>query len=174
MNSTNKTLIYLIGMMGTGKTTTAPIIAEKLGYSFADTDSEVEKARNQSSYEIVDEIGVNGFRKLETEALAKVAEYTQVVVACGGGIVLREENYPYLRQDNAVVLWLKLPVEEIHKRIESEPRANLRGLSSQELMTKLETIYAQRHDLYEKLSDICILIDPQETSQQLASKGAGK
>jgi shikimate kinase len=169
-----KTIIYLIGMMGTGKTTTAPLIAQHLRYSFTDTDREVEKATGKSCHEIVDQVGVDGFRILETQTLVKISKRKCLVVACGGGIILREKNWPYLRQDNAVVVWLDLPLEEIHKRIKNELRPNLRGLNSEQLKIKLKEIFEQRKTLYDKLSDICIKVTPKETPKQLVTKIIGE
>lgn len=165
-----KTIIYLIGMMGAGKTTTAPLIAQHLEYGFVDTDREVEKTKGKSCYEIVDQIGVNGFRVLETQILAEIATRKRLAVACGGGIIFREKNWQYLRQDNAVVVWLDLPLEEIHKRIKNELRPNLRGLNSEQLIIKLGEIFEQRKSLYAQLSDIRIKITPEETPKKLASK----
>ncbi|NEU79887.1 shikimate kinase [Nostoc sp. UIC 10630] len=170
MSLPEKTIIYLIGMMGAGKTTTAPLISQHLGYGFTDTDREVEKAKGKSCHEIVDQIGVDGFRILETQVLAEIAKRKRLVVACGGGIILRDENWRYLRQDNAVVVWLNLPLEEIHKRIKNELRPNLRGLNSEQLTIKLEEIFENRKTLYAKLSDICIKAAPAETPEKLATK----
>ncbi|MDJ0617067.1 MAG: shikimate kinase [Calothrix sp. MO_192.B10] len=164
-----KSIIYLIGMMGSGKTTTAPVLAQQLEYNWTDTDSEVEKVTKKSCYEIVDEVGVEGFRTVETKVLTEVTTRTRLVVACGGGIIMRQENWHYLCQDKTVVVWLNLSVEEIHKRIRDEPRPNLRGLDSQQLRHKLEEIFIQRRSLYAQ-ADISIFVNSGETPQQVATK----
>jgi shikimate kinase len=168
MSLANKNdVIYLVGMMGAGKTTVAPVLAQYLGYCFVDTDLEVERMKGKSCHEIVDDVGVDGFRALETQVLAEISFKTRLVVACGGGIILRQENWNYLRKNNAIVIWLNLPLEEIHKRIKDELRANLRGLDSLQLKIKLKEIFAQRHLLYAK-ADLHISLDGKETPQKVA------
>jgi shikimate kinase len=95
MNTTKeKNLIYLIGMMGTGKTTIAPAIAKALEYGCTDIDREIEKedGKGRKCKEIIKSDGIECFRSLETQELEKIAKCERLVVACGGGIVEREEN----------------------------------------------------------------------------------
>lgn len=162
-------LVYLVGMMGAGKTTVAPILAQKLSYNFFDTDLEVEKFTKKSCQEIVDEIGVDGFRSLETQILSKLSSCSNAVIACGGGIVTRPENWRYLQQKRAIVIWLDLPIEEIHRRIKNELRPNLKGLNSEELMLKLREIFAHRQHLYEE-SNLHIVLDGRESPQEIATQ----
>ena len=170
MVSTEKNIIFLIGMMGVGKTTIAPIIAKTLGYKLLDTDLEVEKIAGKSCDDIVKSSSVDKFRKLETKVLKQIYNCRNTVVACGGGIILREENRKYLLQKKAIVIWIDMKLEEIHKRIKNELRPNLKGLNSKELKIKLNDIYQERCYIYSKLSDICVKSNTNDSPQKVADK----
>ena len=88
--------IYLIGMMGVGKTTVAQILAQRLGYRFFDTDTLLEQVAGRTINEIFASEGEAAFRELETKILAELSAYTKIAIATGGGIVLRQQNWSYL------------------------------------------------------------------------------
>jgi len=79
--------IYLIGMMGSGKSTVGKPLSEKMHKPFIDLDSEIEKGTGKNISEIFDIDGEEQFRKMETKQLK---QYSESIVACGGGIVLKE------------------------------------------------------------------------------------
>ena len=132
-------LIYLIGMMGSGKSTIGRILAQRLKYSFVDTDNLIEQKTNKSTKEIFDNEGEEHFRKLETQVLKKVSAYRHsAIVATGGGIIQKPINWSYLRQ--GLVVWLDVDVEILKKRIskdENRPLAN-----------ELESLLEERYSLY--------------------------
>ena len=105
--------IYLIGMMGVGKSTVGKILAEKMKLLFIDLDSEIEKSSQKSVSEIFNEDGENHFRKLESEQLK---QYSGSVVACGGGITLDKKNRQYINKNGIVVL-LTASINELFKRL---------------------------------------------------------
>ncbi|MFQ3679986.1 MAG: shikimate kinase, partial [Pseudanabaenaceae cyanobacterium] len=82
------TNVFLIGLMGVGKTTVGRLLAPRLGYTFVDTDVLVEKATGKSIATLFAEMGEAEFRHLESQVLAETAAFTRLVVATGGGIVL--------------------------------------------------------------------------------------
>jgi len=88
--------IYLVGMMGAGKTTVGRILARKLKYRFFDTDELIVRVANQSIAEIFDLEGEEAFRELETKVLGELSAYQNSVVATGGGIVTQSMNWGYL------------------------------------------------------------------------------
>ena len=100
-----ETNISLVGMPGAGKTTVGRILAEKLGMGFCDTDEEIEKIAGESPEKIIEKYGEERFRKIETEIAESVSSLRGVVIATGGGTILREKNVEKLRSCG-VVIWL--------------------------------------------------------------------
>ena len=98
--------IVLIGMPGSGKSTVAALLAEKLGRKAIDTDAEIEK-KYGSPRDIITEKGESEFRRIETEILAEVARESGLIIATGGGIVEREENRALLSQNGKVYLIMR-------------------------------------------------------------------
>lgn len=100
-----ETNISLVGMPGAGKTTVGRILAEKLGMGFCDTDEEIEKIAGESPEKIIEKYGEERFREIETEVAETVSSLRGVVIATGGGTILREKNVEKLRSCG-VVIWL--------------------------------------------------------------------
>ena len=100
-----ETNISLVGMPGAGKTTVGRILAEKLGMGFCDTDEKVEKIAGESPEKIIEKYGEERFREIETEVAESVSSLRGVVIATGGGTILREKNVEKLRSCG-VVIWL--------------------------------------------------------------------
>lgn len=100
-----ETNISLVGMPAAGKTTVARILAKKLGMKFCDTDEEIEKIAGESPEKIIERYGEERFREIESEAVKSLSAFKGVVIATGGGTVLREENVRELKSCG-VVIWL--------------------------------------------------------------------
>jgi shikimate kinase len=138
--------IYLIGMMGCGKSTVGQILANKIAYKFFDTDHLVEQVSQQSIPSIFAMAGEEEFRSIESKVLSEVSAYTRLVVATGGGIVLRQENWGYLRQ--GLVIWLDVPAAVLWQRLaqdRSRPllqQPNPQG-TLQEILAARQSRYAQ-------------------------------
>lgn len=96
--------VSLIGMPGCGKSKTGRIVAKLLGYGFVDVDELVSMRSGLSIEKLFEERGEEGFRELETACTAEALSRPGVVVACGGGVVTRDRNLAYLRQNGPVVL----------------------------------------------------------------------
>ncbi|XP_038721427.1 shikimate kinase 1, chloroplastic-like isoform X2 [Tripterygium wilfordii] len=112
----NGRCIYLVGMMGSGKTTVGRILSQVLGYSFHDCDSLVEQAVNGTPVADIFKLhGENFFRDKETEALRKVSLMRQLVVSTGGGAVIRPINWKYMHK--GISVWLDVPLEALARRI---------------------------------------------------------
>ena len=162
----NGTNIFLIGMMGAGKSTVGKHLAQKLGYNFLDTDPLIEKCAGKSIPEIFANDGEETFRDLEQQVLSQVAAYTRLVVATGGGIVMRSLNWSHLH--DGIVVWIDVPTETLHKRLKtaSEPRPLLQ--TADPLQT-LNDIYRQRRDRYAQ-ADISIMVTAHETSETVCDR----
>ena len=110
--------LYLVGMMGSGKSSTGRPLAEKLGYGFVDSDSVIEQLAGCSIPEIFQRDGEAGFRALETQVLSAISERHSLVVATGGGVVTRSENWGVMHQ--GIVIWLDVEREQLLKRLEAD------------------------------------------------------
>ncbi|CAD5188957.1 unnamed protein product [Musa acuminata subsp. malaccensis] len=108
--------IYLVGMMGSGKSTVGKILAEVLRYSFFDSDKLVEQAVGVSSVaQIFEEYSEAFFRDNESEVLKDLSSMRRLVVATGGGAVIRPINWKYMKQ--GITIWLDVPLEALARRI---------------------------------------------------------
>ena len=110
--------IYLVGMMGSGKTTVGELLAKEMGYKFFDTDSLITQIAGKSIPDIFAEDGEPAFRVLESQVLGEISSYTRLVVATGGGIVIDPQNWSYLHQ--GLVIWLDVPISILVARLQSD------------------------------------------------------
>jgi shikimate kinase len=157
--------LYLIGMMGAGKTTVGRLLAKHLEYGFLDTDSTIVQAAKKSINEIFASEGEEGFRQLESDVLAEVCAYTRLTVATGGGIILQRKNWSYLR--HGLVVWLDGSVDLLYNRlIEDSSRPLLQDADPKE---KLRSLLEQRQALYSQ-ADLQISLRDGETPEALAMR----
>lgn len=111
--------LYLVGMMGAGKSAVGRPLAAALGYRFLDADSALEQAAARPIPDVFAEEGEEGFRKLETAVLDRIAGFHSLVVATGGGVVTRPVNWGHLHQ--GVVVWLDAPETLLLARLRADP-----------------------------------------------------
>jgi len=109
--------IFLVGFMGSGKTTVGRSLAEKLGYEFVDLDDVIAQFAGRTITQIFQELGEAVFRQLESEAIRLIVSRDNVVVSLGGGAFVREENRR-LAKKYGVSIWLDCPIELILARLE--------------------------------------------------------
>ncbi len=107
--------LYLIGMMGCGKSRTGPPLAKELAYSFVDVDEVIERLLGKSIPKIFEEEGERGFREIEAQVLNAIGQRHSLVVATGGGVVTRHENWGVLHQ--GIVIWLDLARDDLLERL---------------------------------------------------------
>jgi shikimate dehydrogenase len=132
-------------MPGAGKTTAGRYIAEKTGMEFVDLDEVVSKGAGMPIAKIFECLGEKAFRDMESQAAKEHGKRHSLVIASGGGVVLREENMDALAQ-NAITLFLKRELKDLER--------NDRPLSKD--MESLEKMYEERLPLYEKYKDFTV------------------
>jgi shikimate kinase len=140
--------IYLTGFMGSGKTSVAKMLADKLGWDFVDLDSEIEAAEHATIAEIFEGRGEPEFRRIETEMLKnlmrRVEKGAPAVIALGGGSFVQPGNYELL-ESHGISIWLDCPLEVIQQRIA--------GLDHRPLARNpdgLRQLYEERREGYSK------------------------
>jgi shikimate kinase len=126
--------IYLIGMMGSGKSTVGKPLSEKMHKPFIDLDSEIEKGTGKNISEIFDIDGEEQFRKMETKQLK---QYSESIVACGGGIVLNDDNRNFINKNGIAILLLASMGELAQRLSSSNNRPLLADNNMEEALTKL-------------------------------------
>lgn len=136
--------ITLVGMPGCGKSMTGRKLAAALEREFVDLDAAFESEYGQKPSTVIKEKGEGAFREMETELAKKILPKSGLIIATGGGIVTRKENWFYLKT-NSKVIYLKRPLETLMKQ-----DVNDRPVSSS---TGIETLYKQRSPLYEAVCD---------------------
>ena len=99
-----QTTVFLIGMPGCGKSTIGKAMAKVCGRKFYDTDKEITKTVGKTPAELIGEVGVDEFRRIETDNLRRLSTECGAIIATGGGIVTREENLRLMKQNGIVVL----------------------------------------------------------------------
>mmetsp|Transcript_1914 Transcript_1914/g.2528 ORF Transcript_1914/g.2528 Transcript_1914/m.2528 type:complete len:170 (-) Transcript_1914:88-597(-) len=144
-------------------------------YTFVDTDTMIETVTNRTISEIFSQDGEDSFRDAESSVLEQIAAFVRLVVATGGGIVLKQRNWASLR--NGVVVWINPSIDILQKRLTSD-QANLdsRPLLKDEEKDdaspaqKIEHILENRRSLYEQADLSLSVTDPEETPIQTAER----
>ena len=156
--------LYLIGMMGSGKSSTGRPLAERLGYGFVDVDAVIEQVAGSSISEIFAREGEDSFRDLETQVLRSISERHSLVVATGGGIVTRSENWGMMHQ--GIVIWLDVERDQLLLRLQRDStRRPL--LQVNDPGEAVDSILGQRRPLYNE-ADLTVVIGT-ETADVVAN-----
>ena len=160
--------LVLIGYRGTGKTTTARLLALKLGWDWVDADVEIELRAGKSIKQIFADDGEPRFRDLEAEVLADLLQRRRTVVACGGGAVMRDANRALLR-DCPQVVWLRGSAEVLERRIAGDATTSARrpNLTAGGGRSEIETLLTTREPWYRECAKLVINTDeltPEQTA----------
>lgn len=139
--------IFLVGISGSGKSTVGRLVAEQLGWDFADTDRLVEERTGRSIADIFAHEGESAFRRHEAEALAELSQHDRLVVATGGGAVLTPEGRRALH--SGFVVWLVVAPETAAARLQSNPANEERPLLAGDVEGRLRELLSRRRPLYE-------------------------
>ena len=147
--------LYLVGMMGSGKTSTGRPLAERLGYGFVDADAVIEQAAGCSIPEIFQREGEDGFRAIEHQVLSAISQRHSLVVATGGGVVTQRENWGLLH--SGIVIWLDVVQEQLLKRLQAD--STVRPLlQTEDPALALSQLLAERQPLYAE-ADLTVVIN---------------
>jgi shikimate kinase / 3-dehydroquinate synthase len=145
--------IFLVGMMGAGKTTIGKSLAQATGKTFIDSDHEIQE-RTGVKIPIIFEIeGELGFRKRETEVLRELVKMNNIVLATGGGAVLKRENRRLLKQFGTVI-YLRASVNDLQRRTRYDKNRPL--LQTEDIQAKLTELLAQRDSLYREAAHLVV------------------
>jgi shikimate kinase len=158
--------LFLVGMMGSGKSTVGRVLSRQINYRFFDTDILIEQVTDQSISELFATAGEAYFRRVETQVLEQVCAYTQSVIATGGGAVLAPKNWGYLRE--GLVIWLDPPLAVIAARLEVSQDTSRPLLTAQDRLLQLTELHAARRDRYAQ-ADLHIQPHPEDTPEAIAT-----
>jgi len=145
--------IYLVGLMGAGKTTVGRQLAKRLGRSFVDSDHEIEARTGVKIPVIFDLEGESGFRQREAQIIAELAANRNLVLATGGGAVLNPETRCRLRASGWVV-YLDVPPQVLYERTRLDRNRPL--LRVDDPLKKLESLHAERDPLYREIAHLVV------------------
>jgi shikimate kinase len=152
--SLGSTNIYLIGHRGVGKSTVAPLAASLMNRRFLDLDVEIERNSGASIQSIFAQQGESAFREFEAVALADAASERGLIVATGGGAVLREDNRKRLR--DGFCIWMRATRRTIVERLKTGGRPPLTNMT---LEDETAALLAVREPLYQSLAQLVIDVD---------------
>lgn len=145
--------IFLVGLMGAGKTSVGKLLARRLGKTFYDCDHEIERATGVKVAVIFEIEGEAGFRARETKTLAELVERRDIVLATGGGAVLSADNRKLLA-DNGVVVYLRANPSDLWGRTRHDRNRPL--LNTADPLVRIRQLFDERDPLYRSSADIII------------------
>ena len=145
--------IFLVGLMGAGKTTVGRRLAKRLGKSFYDCDEEIERTTGVKIPVIFDIEGEAGFRAREARMLAELVVRSDIVLATGGGAVLSADNRRMLAE-NGLVVYLRALASDLWARTRHDRNRPL--LKTDQPLARLEELYAERDPLYRSIADLVV------------------
>jgi shikimate kinase len=141
--------IYLVGFMGTGKTTVGQIVAGILGKEFIETDSAIEQREGKKIAQIFEEKGQAHFRTLETKLLKEIVLKADCIVSCGGGLICNYDNIKSMRESGTIICF-RAPAQVIYERIKHYTHRPLLNVKEplaeiQKLLIEREIFYSHAH-----------------------------
>jgi shikimate kinase len=160
--------IVLIGMPGCGKSTLGVILAKELGMGFVDTDIVIQNMTGELLQETLEKEGVKGLLDREEQAILSLDMSKCNVISTGGSAVLREKSMEHL-DENGICVYIKLPLEEIEKRINNR---STRGIAAEKNET-LKDIYNFRTPYYEKYAHVTVECENSSVEENVAKIKSG-
>jgi shikimate kinase len=158
--------IYLVGFMASGKTTIGRLLAEHIGWEFADLDADIEKVHEATIPELFRTLGESGFREIESKAMAKrvraIKHGCPTVVALGGGAYVQAANASVL-DGSGISIWLDTPFEVIERRVAA---TNHRPLAAEPIYFR--ELFHMRRDAYAR-ADHTVQVTSDDPEQTLRS-----
>ena len=157
--------IYLIGSMGSGKTTIGKMLASKLHLPFIDIDKKIEQKEKKVISDIFKENGENYFRKIESDILKKYSALNEFVISTGGGAVLSQDNKKIL--NNGYKIYLKISIDAQYNRVKHRKHRPL--LIEGDLKTILKDLDEVRGVIYSDLADLVVDVSYLDKEDVLSS-----
>lgn len=150
-------VVTLIGYRASGKSSVAPRLAKRLGWSWYDSDVVIEQQAGVSIKDIFQHEGEVGFRKRESEVLADLLQKPNAVIASGGGAILSEENRQRIKASGPVV-WLQAPVEVLIRRLGGDQMSTQRrpSLTGKPIGDEVAEVLAFREPLYRECATLIV------------------
>ena len=145
--------IFLVGMMGAGKTTVGKLLAQHSGKTFVDSDEEIQRRTGVTIQHIFDIEGEPGFRQREANAIQSLVKLDNIVLATGGGAVLNELSRTALRC-NGIVVYLKSTAHDLWQRTRHDRNRPL--LQTADPLARLKELHEQRDPLYMEVADLVV------------------
>lgn len=155
-----RSLVYLTGFMGSGKTTIGPILANTLGFRFMDIDRWIEEKAGKNVNEIFREVGEEGFRRLEHEALQVASMMKEGVISLGGGTLANEENFRLIHAQG-IIVYLQMSSREASRRMRNKGDRPLlqdakgNRLEEHDLAQRIDELMKRREEFY-KRADVIV------------------
>ena len=160
--------VFLVGPMGAGKSTIGRLLASDLRLDFKDTDKEIEDRSGVDIPWIFDMEGEKGFRNREAAMLAELSELDHILLATGGGIIIKPENRRLLASNGRVVYLMTSIDEQVRRTNRDGKRPLLNAGDPRQVLTELMIL---RHPHYEEVADYTIDTDgrsPKSVAQELS------
>lgn len=156
-----KKTIFLVGARAAGKTTMGKMLANKLSFSFIDTDCHLLETTQKTVAEIVEKEGWEGFRARESQVLIETAKPDRVI-ATGGGMVLAEQNRQFMKE-HGTVIFLSAPAATLAARLMKDPNVAQRpSLTGMSISDEMEKVLAERLPLYHDAAHHVVNVDQDE------------
>ncbi len=156
--------IFLVGLMGVGKTTIGKQLAKNIGCEFIDSDHEIERRTGADIPWIFDIEGEAGFRERESIVIDELTQLQGIVLATGGGSVLAAENRHHLMA-RGLVIYLRASIDHLLKRTAFDRNRPL--LQTDNPRQRLEQLFMQRDPLYQEIADVIIDTDYRSVSNSV-------
>jgi len=165
--------IFLLGYMGTGKTTLGRVLGDMTGFTFVDLDCFIEQRYCASISQLFETHGEAKFREIEQQILHEVAEFEQTIISCGGGTPCFFDNMEFMNSKGETV-FLDSPIKVLSDRLKIAryKRPILKDLNDEELMVFIEKSLATREPFYSKAKHTfnAALLDNKEQITEATSK----
>ncbi len=154
--------LFLIGFMGTGKSTVSRRLSELLGREQAEMDERIVQRRGMAITEIFARYGEAYFRDLESEMVRELGQKGRMVISCGGGVVVREENVANMKAAGKIILLTASP-ETVYQRVRGSKE---RPILNQDMsVAHISRLMEQRRALYAAAADLTVATDGKEVEQ---------
>ena len=152
--------LYLSGYRGSGKSSVAKVLAERLGWASVDSDDEIEKLAGKTIAQIFEAESEAGFRQRESAVIETLAKLDKTVVALGGGAVLAESNRHRIAESGKTV-WLKISAETSWQRISADEKSASQrpNLTQTGGIEEIEQMLDLRTPIYQSCADLVVKAD---------------